>query len=96
MFLWRPPPAHLVLLSSSICRGHAVLAASAGVLLIAVGGHLLGRPLSKHLVQVEPAPVAHEERAHLQGRTTGLSGGEPAGETCAKETEGWKEGLRLT
>lgn len=64
--------SHLVLFSGSICGGHSVLAAPPGVPLIPVGGHLLGSPLSKHLVQVEPAPVAHEERAHLEGRTGGL------------------------
>lgn len=72
-----PLLSHLVLLSRSICRGHAVLAAPARVPLIAAGGHLLGRPLSEHLVQVEPAPVAHEERADLEGGT----GGDPPGGT---------------
>lgn len=71
MFLSSPLLSHLVLLSSSICRGQSVLAAPTRVPLIPAGGHLLGRPLSEHLVQVEPAPVAHKERADLEGRTGG-------------------------
>lgn len=86
-----PLPSHLVLLGSSICRGSGVLAAPAGVPLIPAGGHLLGRPLSEHLVQVEPAPVAHEERADLCRRlgSDHLSNGS---EVFAVATDGCGEG----
>ncbi len=59
---------HLVLLGGSICGGCHLLAAPPGVSLVSAGGHLLSRPLPQHLVQVEPAPVAHEERTHLNRR----------------------------
>lgn len=60
--------AHLVLLGSSICGRGRLLATPPGVSLVSAGGHLFGRPLPQHLVQVEPAAVAHEERTHLGGR----------------------------
>ena len=58
---------HLVLLSCSICSRCHLLATPPQVSLVSVGCHLLGCPLPQHLVQVEPASVAHEKWTHLGG-----------------------------
>ena len=68
-----PVSAHLVLLCPPLCWG-PLLTAPAGVSLLSVGGHLLGRPLPQNLVQVEAAPVAHEERTHLRREGEGNEG----------------------